>query len=480
MFYVLCLLVFSTVWAQEDISSIEYYYDTDPGVGMATVVDINPDVAVLDANYVFPTTGLSVGAHILYMRLLDAAGEPTLTVKRNFTIQSAPAVNTSDITQVEYFYDIDPGVGMGNSLAVGPSGTINENLSLATAALATGSHRLYVRTGNAAGTYSLYDAGTFSIIAAPPQNTANISAIEYFFDTDPGVGSATQITISQAASIDENVSFITTGQPVGNYLTYLRVGNTDGDWSHYDRKNYSVIDAPPVNTADIIGMEYFFNTDPGVGNATPIAVGPTADLDVQIAIPTASLPIGSQQLFLRVMNADGTYSLYDRVVTSVQVDAPINTADITGAEFFFDQDPGIGNGFQVPVPTSSTADENFTFTTSGLAIGDHNVFVRVRSTDGTWGLYAVEAFTVDGTLAAGDEELASVAVYPNPASSLLNVTLSQKLTLEHAYILDSLGRVVLNQPSGVQQWDITSLSSGSYLLVMKTSKGKVTKRFIKQ
>ena len=58
---------------------------------------------------------------------------------------------------------------------------------------------------------------------------------------------------------------------------------------------------------------------------------------------------------------------------------------INKAEYFFDADPGVGNGINIPVSAAGTLvnlSEIFDF--SGLSAGYHNVSVRVQDDNGLW------------------------------------------------------------------------------------------------
>ena len=65
-------------------------------------------------------------------------------------------------------------------------------------------------------------------------------------------------------------------------------------------------------------------------------------------------------------------------------------ADIVDAEYFFDTDPGEGNGEPLPAVdgTFDSPGESVDFTgvdLSGLKIGGHTIYARFKSTDGVWG-----------------------------------------------------------------------------------------------
>jgi hypothetical protein len=54
----------------KEIVSMEYFWDIDPGVGNATAVDLS-DAVTFDGEASISTAGLSLGAHNLYIRILD-------------------------------------------------------------------------------------------------------------------------------------------------------------------------------------------------------------------------------------------------------------------------------------------------------------------------------------------------------------------------------------------------------------------------
>ena len=67
-----------------------------------------------------------------------------------------------------------------------------------------------------------------------------ITAAEYFFDDDPGVGNATALTIAQGASIDETFSIPTTGLSEGLHVLHIRTQDSDNVWSLYLRRYFFV------------------------------------------------------------------------------------------------------------------------------------------------------------------------------------------------------------------------------------------------
>ncbi len=71
-----------------------------------------------------------------------------------------------------------------------------------------------------------------------------------------------------------------------------------------------------------------------------------------------------------------------------------------------------------------------------------------------------------------------VNIFPNPTTDILNILGLEKFT---AIILDESGRMVLNQQSDNGKINVSSLSVGSYYLVIKNHKGKdITLKFLKK
>src|SRR6185369_15993036 len=121
------------------------------------------------------------------------------------------------LSYAEYFWDSDPGVGNGvtvsvvaaESLAFGSPGS--QVLSVSATNLSAGLHRLGFRVVDANGHPSdvnwlpvqVQNAGTLSASVSPSRiadaHEALVSA-EYFWDTDPGVGSGTPLSVTAGQS----------------------------------------------------------------------------------------------------------------------------------------------------------------------------------------------------------------------------------------------------------------------------------------
>ena len=84
---------------------------------------------------------------------------------------------------------------------------------------------------------------------------------------------------------------------------------------------------------------------------------------------------------------DGT-AAGDRAVHLDIATGDCGSGAITAAEYFFDVDPGAGNGTALtgPFGTAEVTLDLSGIDTSGLGVGYHTLFARFKSSDGVWGI----------------------------------------------------------------------------------------------
>ncbi len=146
----------------------------------------------------------------------------------------------------------------------------------------------------------------------------------------------------------------------------------------------------------ITDAEYLIDADLGVGMNTPLTVtGPGSDIVENFSIPTDVLLDGLHVLHIRVKD-NNTWSLYYKKNFYVLASpASATPKDIVAAEYFIDDDPGVGLGDGLSVMQALNIDENFTtIPTDTLLNGLHVLHIRVQDQDGTWSLYYKKNFYV--------------------------------------------------------------------------------------
>jgi Secretion system C-terminal sorting domain len=309
---------------------------------------------------------------------------------------------------------------------------------------------------------------------------SDIASLEYYFDQDPGVGMRSVIDINpDAAIVNQSFNISTTGLNVGTHRLFIKAINFDGDESMYEHKTFRIAAPSQNNSANIIEAEYFIDQDPGVGMATFIDVVDGAIVNEMLTIPTGSLSLGTHRLFVRVKNVDNEWSLYEHRTFRVAPTSDNNSATITAAEYFIDADPGIGLATALTV-SGDILDENLVIPTStGLAQGDHYLHIRTQNADGTWSLYERQLFQLNGILSVNSETLSKIKLFPNPTSDYINISMSNGNQITKAILYDLNGKQVYQSTNQLEKINISSFSIGTYLLLLETKKGSISKKIIK-
>ncbi|NOS91417.1 MAG: T9SS type B sorting domain-containing protein [Cyclobacteriaceae bacterium] len=305
------LIALSITTSAQDITAFEYFFDSDPGIGLATAANPSASPTVNDFTISISVSSLSNGFHTLYLRGKNTTNEWTHTHFRTFYIVPLSTLS-SDMTQIEYFVDTDPGVGLATQVTgFSPANTItNLPINLDVSTLATGFHTIYVRGKNTSGEWTHTHFRTFYIV---PLSTlsSNITQIEYFVDTDPGVGLATPVTgFSPAATITNlPIDLLASAYSQGFHTLYVRSKNTSGEWSHTHFRNFYIVNNLP-STDNLVKFEYFFDTDPGFDNGTAAPVAPPVPsvTNQDIFADASSLSIGSHTIYVRAKDSGGEWT----------------------------------------------------------------------------------------------------------------------------------------------------------------------------
>ncbi len=375
---VICLFFVLPQLEAQQIKYAEYFFDNDPGRGNATSVSIT-QTDTLDTNYTLSTNLLSNGIHFIFFRVKDTDLKWSLVNSSLIYITSS--TTNSIITNTEYFFDNDPGRGNGTSISISSGNSIDITKTIITSGLNAGIHFLFFRVKNADGIWSLTDSKLFYISDA--SSSSNITAAEYFFDNDPGIGNANALAVTSGDEVNISSTISIASINSGLHYLYVRTKDANGKWSL--THNQLLFKSENIGNNQITNAEYFFDTDPGFGNANPINVTSGDSISLTTALSTTGLNSGIHNIYLRVKNNVGRWSINSKQMIYVKA-GELSSPKITQIEYFFDTDPGFGNGTELSITSSNTIDITKVIATSGLSLGHHFFYIRSKDSLNRWSL----------------------------------------------------------------------------------------------
>ncbi|MBF9222794.1 T9SS type A sorting domain-containing protein [Hymenobacter ruricola] len=318
----------------------------------------------------------------------------------------ARSYGQAPIARAEYYIDADPGFGAATAFtlpAIPAADVAGLTAAVPLGSLSAGFHALGVRSQDADGKWSLTSRRTFYYEPVAAGTLANITKVEYFVDTDPGFGAATDVPVTAATDVS-GVAFAVnlSSLSAGFHQLGLRSRDANGAWSLTSRRTFYYEPLASGTLANITKVEYFIDADPGFGGATNVPVTAAADVSgVAFNLNISSLAAGFHQLGVRSQDADGKWSLTSRRTFYYEPLAANTLPTITKVEYFLDAEPGFGSGIDVPVTASSDISGiAFNVNLSSVGTGFHTLSVRSRDANGKWSLTNVRSFYYEPALAA--------------------------------------------------------------------------------
>jgi len=397
------------------------------------------------------------------------------------------AAQDTSVIKMEYFIDTDPGVGHATSMNIPAAADVTFPFTVNLSGYTIGYHKLYIRTRDNLGRWSQTARRNVEVLASQTQN--NVVSGEYFIDQDPGFGAGTPINVSTPDTmVLQSFNAALTGLAEGFHKLYGRFRDTYGNWSQTFRRNIEVI---KDENNQVINGEYFFKTDNGFGNCSPVVFAtPSADGTFTFVIPAAEVPSNADTLFVRVRDdIESRWSLTR--LTIVNTALPLTLLNFTGAKQ--------SNIIQLNWQTTNEINTSYFniqrstdalhFTTVGVVkANNRNVINSYIYPDNIAGLSAEELYyrlqevDIDGRLQYSDivaikmdNTKTGISIYPNPAISYVNIISDKPEDLNGAIltIVDMAGKVTLKQTllaNNQQQINISTLAKGMYIVhILKAS-----------
>jgi hypothetical protein len=312
----------------------------------------------------------------------------------------------SNISYVEYYVDQDPGLNLATPVPITPGINVaGVSVSIDVNNLSRGVHIFGTRARTLTGVWSMshYWFIFKPYIAITPAALTNITRVEYYVDTDPGLGNGIAATITPATNLTD-ITFSINPVPLvpGVHIIGTRSLTANGLWSKTNFwlffKPYSNF-TPGVNN-NINYVEYYLDTDPGIGKATLVSITPGLNLsDINLPLNITNTKNGTHILGIRSRDAANNWSktnfwLFVKPYSNIATGALSNT---TALEYYLDYDPGYDKGTPVTIaPNTNFSDVNFNVDVSTIIAGNHYLVARARDANGNWSMVNSWQFTIPG------------------------------------------------------------------------------------
>lgn len=302
-----------------------------------------------------------------------------------------------------------------------------------------------------------------------------IKGVEMFWDEDPGIGKGLALGISSSqASLDTVLSLPVEGLSLGGHVLGVRALSDSGAWSLTHRRVFFIQKAQQWSPLQV---EWFFDEDPGIGKSIlqKSIHSPLAGLDSLLLLELGDVAIGAHQLGVRVRQADGRWG--HTHFRTLSLHPP--TAEIVNLEYFWNEDPGIGNGTFLAVTPIPSIDVTETVNGAGRDLSLDTLFFRAYDSNG-----AISHTHAAGQFASTDS--LDLRIYPNPISTgevwiegyvgtnqpleislvtMLGVRLKQESTLP-------------TETSFLYSLDVSDLVSGFYVMTVRQGFATFIQRLI--
>jgi hypothetical protein len=383
IFFLLLFIGAIACHSQNKVIRVEYFMDIDPGFGLAKELSfIEGDSILIDT--VIDISNLTMGYHKLYIRAKDSIGQWSLVTEKLIYKEVISSMGTGPIMRAEYYIDNDPGAGSGVVLPIASGDSINLNLNVDITNLKEGYHKLYIRAKDSIGQWSLVTEKLIYKEVISSMGTGPIVRAEYYIDNDPGTGNGIILPIASGDSINLNLNVDITNLKEGYHKLYIRAKDSLGQWGVVMEKLIYKEGSINIATGSIVMAEYYIDNDPGAGNGVMLSITTGDSISLNLNVDITSLKEGYHKLYIRVKDSIGQWSvIFDKLIYKEAV-TNIATRPIVKAEYYIDNDPGLGNAINIPVAQSDSIMVNLNTSISSLSYGYHTVHARVKDSIGQW------------------------------------------------------------------------------------------------
>lgn len=250
------VLFFSTSQAQT-ITELEYFFNSDPGFGSGTSISVTEVDGEVNYEGSITTSSLSRGLHTLFIRAKNSNEEWGLPIRKLILVDQG---SIKEVEAMEYFFNEDPGVGMGTEIPVSQALELDLETTISTSGISRGIHTLYLRAKFTDGNWGFPIKRMVLIDQSDPNTVNEIVAAEYFFNTDPGFASATPISIVAGTDIEATFTIPSSNLPIGDQTLFIRVQDSDGVWGLYSSKSFALSEVPVLAFESADTSQFYTDT----------------------------------------------------------------------------------------------------------------------------------------------------------------------------------------------------------------------------
>jgi hypothetical protein len=290
--------------AQNSVTAAEYFFDNDPGQGSGFGLALTSNT-IVSASQLASVSSLSLGRHVVYVRLKSQKGNWGAPVGTAVTV-SKPTTGERSITGAEYFFDSDPGIGLGQSLSVTSGLVIAVQQDVSDMGLNRGLHTIYIRLKDSFGYWSAPLGCKFLITDSIGYRF--IKQAEYFLDRDPGQGNGNFLPVSGSIAFQ---NIMTTASIAGfsdsSHCLFIRFLDDKARWSAPVGVSFCV-----VRANYIAGAEFFIDSLGLSGTGRTMSALDTvfnSSSEFALArVDTSNIHAGYHKVFVHVRSSDGHWS----------------------------------------------------------------------------------------------------------------------------------------------------------------------------
>jgi Secretion system C-terminal sorting domain len=201
------------------------------------------------------------------------------------------------------------------------------------------------------------------------------------------------------------------------------------------------------------------------------------------AISITSIPTSTQVGTNLVVDYKYTIAADGKIAIAITKNGLVNEWDYISTVGFLELNPAVAGTdvtgtFTVPIPSGTTP------TMALTGIQNYRIKIELLKADGGFLAGKYDNINYDFTAAPlginNNKLLDAVTVYPNPVVSILNVKNTNTLSKASYSIINVLGKTVLKSEGLNEAVDVSNLSSGFYILSLKSDEGVKNFKFQKK